>query len=193
MADLETPRLTLAVPGPRHFAGWAAGHAAAGPPASPYDHAPRPPDQRTRPHFDALLAELARRRSEARPVWFLVRRSDGQLAGSVTIFDVARGSSHSGFVGYHVFNHLTGQGLATEALGGLIELGFGRGPGCMGLHRLEACVEPDNRASRAVLARCGFRFEGVARRRILQRGAWRDVEIHAMTVEDIGRAWIPPD
>lgn len=191
--DFLTARLRVAVPHPRFFESWLSGHAAAGPPVGPFDPPPRPPETRTRHHFEALLADLARRRAEERPVWFLIRPSDGMLVGTVTIFDVVRGASQSGFVGYHVFNHMTGQGFATEALRALIALGFGRGPGQLGLHRLEACVEPENLASRAVLARCGFRFEGIARRRIHQRGAWRDVEIHAMTVEDVGRTWVAPD
>lgn len=184
-----TERLRIEEPAPRHFAGWVAGHAAAGPPVSVYDPAPRPPEARTRAEFEALLAALTHRRALERPVWFLIRPGDGMLAGTVTIFDILRGTQHSGWVGYHVFNHLTGRGLATEALGGLIELGFG----ALGLHRLEACVEPENLPSRAVLRRCGFRLEGLARRRILQRGAWRDVETYGLTVEDLGRVWCPPE
>lgn len=187
--ELCTARLSLEIPAPRHFEGWVAGHAAAGPPRGPFDPPPRPPEMRTRAAFEALLAALVARRAAESPVWFALDPTDGALVGSVTIFDVVRGQSQSGFVGYHVFNHRAGRGYATEALGGLVELGFG----AMGLHRLEACVEAANHPSRRVLGKVGFRHEGTARRRILQRGAWRDVEVYGLTVEDIGRAWAPPD
>jgi len=187
-----TDRLILAVPAPRYFEGWVAGHAGAGPPASRHDIAAREPASRTRAHYEALLAELAHRRVDERPVWFLIRRTDGALAGTVTLFDVVRGDSQSGMVGYHVFNHLTGQGLATEAVGALVELGFAPlEAGGLGLHRLVACIEPDNRPSLRVVERCGFRFEGLARRRIRRAGAWRDTRIYALTVEDRGRVWQP--
>ena len=190
----STPRLRLAVPDWAHFEGWVAGHAAAGPPVSRFDIAPRPPPARTRAHFEALLAALTHRRAGGRPVWFLVRRSDGMLAGTVTIFDITRGDSQSGFVGYHVFNHLTGRGLATEAVRGLVELAFAPAShGGLGLHRLEACVEPDNAPSIAVVERCGFRSEGLARRRIRRGDAWRDARIFALTVEDVGRVWRPDE
>lgn len=189
-----TERLILAVPDPAHFAGWVAGHAAAGPPSGRHDLAPRPPEARTRADFEALLAGLAHRRAGERPVWFLIRRSDGMLAGSVTIFDVVRGDSQSGFVGYHVFNHLTGAGLASEAVAALVDLGFAPlDEGGLALHRLEACIEPDNGPSIRVVERCGFRREGLARRRIRRGTAWCDVAVYALTVEDLGRRWHGPE
>lgn len=192
LAERLTPRLRLAVPDPRHFEGWRAGHAAAGPPASAHDIAPRAAAERTRAHFEALLAALTHQRIAERPVWFALRRADGMLAGSVTIFDVYRGDSQSGLVGYHIFNHLTGRGLGAEALDGLVELGFAPiDGGGLGLHRLAAFVEPDNIPSQRVAERCGFRYEGLARRRILRRGAWRDVRTYATTIEDRGRIWRP--
>lgn len=189
-----TERLIVAVPAPAHFAAWVAGHGAAGPPVSRHDIAPRAPEARTRADFEALLAALAHRRAAERPVWFLIGRADGALAGSVTIFDVVRGDSQSGFVGYHVFNHLTGAGLATEALAALVELGFAPlEAGGLALHRLEACIEPENTPSIRVAERCGFRREGLARRRIRRGATWRDTLVFALTVEDVGRRWYAPE
>ena len=47
---------------------------------------------------------------------------------------------------------------------------FGR----VGLHRLEATVRPENLASLRVLAKLGFREEGLFRRYLDVDGAWRD-------------------
>lgn len=193
-AEYLTPRLWLAVPDPTHFAGWEAAHAAAGPARDRFDIAARPPAERTPAHFEALLAALAHRRACERPVWFVIRRRDGLLAGTVTLFDIARGDSQSGFVGYHIFNHLRGHGLATEAVEAVVRIAFAPcAVGGLGLHRIEACIEPENVGSRRVVEKCGFRYEGLSRRRILRGATWRDVQVWAMTIEERGGSWRSPD
>lgn len=183
----RTARLHLAVPALRHFDAWVAAHASAGAPVSAFDLAPRPPEARGRVDFEALIAALTARRANGAPVWFALDH-DGALVGTGTIFDAVHGASHSAHVGYHVFNHHAGRGLGTEIVGALVVLGFG----ALGLHRLEACVEPANAASIAVLGKVGFRREGIARRRILTRGEWRDVEVFALTCEERGLVWRAP-
>lgn len=184
---LRTARLRLTLPEPRHYDGWVAGHAAADPAVSIYDIEPRPPEARTPAAFEALLATLTARRAMGRPTWFAID-ADGVLVGSGTLFDPVFGASHSAHVGYHVFNNRTGEGLGRELVDGLVVLGFEG----LCLHRIEACVEPENAASIAVLRKVGFRHEGRAERRIMARGAWRDVEVFALTCEDRGMAWQAP-
>lgn len=186
-AEHTTARLRLEVPSLRHFDAWAAAHAAAGPPVGEHDVAPRPPEARTARDFEALIAELTARRAALRPVWFAVDRA-GALVGTGTIFDVLLGGAWSGNIGYHVFNHRAGQGHGAEIAEALVALGFG----ALGLHRVEACVEPGNAASLRVLAKVGFRREGRALGRVLARGAWRDVEVFALTCEERGITWTPP-
>ena len=53
------------------------------------------------------------------------------------------------------------------------------------LHRVEATVRPENAASRAVLAKVGFREEGLLRRYLEVDGAWRDHLLVAITVEEV--------
>ena len=53
------------------------------------------------------------------------------------------------------------------------------------LHRLEATVRPENAASRAVLAKAGFREEGLLKRYLEVDGAWRDHLLVGITVEEI--------
>lgn len=53
------------------------------------------------------------------------------------------------------------------------------------LHRVEATVRPENGASRAVLAKAGFREEGLLKRYLDVDGAWRDHLLVAITVEEL--------
>ena len=53
------------------------------------------------------------------------------------------------------------------------------------LHRVEATVRPENAASRAVLAKAGFREEGLLRRYLDVDGAWRDHLLVALTAEEV--------
>jgi len=62
-------------------------------------------------------------------------------------------------VGYTIAERFRGRGIATAAVGLVIALAFGP----LGLGRLEAVAAVENVASRRVLERNGFRFEGIAR------------------------------
>ncbi len=52
------------------------------------------------------------------------------------------------------------------------------------LHRLEANIQPENRASIALVQTCGFVCEGTSRRLLKVRGRWRDHERWALLSED---------
>jgi [ribosomal protein S5]-alanine N-acetyltransferase len=76
---------------------------------------------------------------------------------------------------------LTGGGVATAALA----LGLDHCFGAVMLHRVEATVRPENAASRAVLAKVGFREEGLLRRYLEVDGAWRDHLLVAITIDEL--------
>ena len=52
------------------------------------------------------------------------------------------------------------------------------------LHRVEATLMPVNSPSRALAKKCGFRFEGVAKRYLNINGRWEDHERYGITVEE---------
>jgi [ribosomal protein S5]-alanine N-acetyltransferase len=56
---------------------------------------------------------------------------------------------------------------------------FGR----LGLHRVEANIQPDNAASIALVRRCGFEREGFSPRYLRIGGAWKDHERWAIRSE----------
>ena len=56
---------------------------------------------------------------------------------------------------------------------------------------MEATVRPENRASRKVLAKVGFREEGLLKRYLDVDGAWRDHLLVGLTVEEVRGRWSP--
>jgi [ribosomal protein S5]-alanine N-acetyltransferase len=106
---------------------------------------------------------------------------DGELAGQVTVGNVVRGSLCSAWIGYWVGTHATAGGVATGAVAMVVDHCFAQA----GLHRLEATVRPENHASVRVLAKVGFREEGLFRRYLDVAGGWRDHLCFALTTEDV--------
>jgi ribosomal-protein-alanine N-acetyltransferase len=108
---------------------------------------------------------------------FIIRRADtGALAGYVEITNVVRGAFLSAYLGYYAFSRHERQGFMTEGLRQVTRYGFGR----LGLHRLEANIQPENTASIALARACGFKREGYSPCYLRVRGRWRDHERWAL-------------
>ena len=132
---------------------------------------------RRRAEFDRYL----RRSRAANYVGLLVcRREDGAIVGTVNLFDIARGPFQAAGIGYYVGARFAGHGYMTEALALALRHAFVT----LGLHRVEAAIEPDNRASIRLVRRAGFLREGLSRSYIRMGGRWRDHERWALLRED---------
>lgn len=128
----------------------------------------------------AFAAYIAANASEATENLLVGRRADGALVGAVNFSQIFRKAFQSCYLGYYLFAGHTGRGLMTEAVG----LGLRYAFRDLGLHRVEANVQPENRASIAVLVRCGFVREGFSRKYLKIGGRWRDHERFAIIRED---------
>jgi [ribosomal protein S5]-alanine N-acetyltransferase len=112
---------------------------------------------------------------------FLVRLvGDGSLIGVLNLSQIFRGGFQNAYLGYYGSARHGGQGYMTGAMSLLLGHAF-RG---LKLHRLEANIQPGNRASIALARRCGFRREGFSPRYLKVGGHWRDHERWAITRED---------
>ena len=110
--------------------------------------------------------------------WISLLVDPGQVIGSVHFSQVARGAFHSCSLGYALDERCQGRGLMHEAVSaGIDEMFSAR----VNLHRIQAAYRPENRRSGAVLARLGFRIEGLARDYLFIDGAWRDHHLAALT------------
>jgi ribosomal-protein-alanine N-acetyltransferase len=123
---------------------------------------------------------LRERRSKVRERYYICRRSDGAILGSIGVSGIERGVFLSGHLGWWMGAPFARQGYATEALPLMLERCFEG----LGLHRVEANIRPENTASRRLARRAGFRLEGYSPRFLRIDGAWRDHERWGMTIED---------
>lgn len=123
------------------------------------------------------------RRGYALPFTIMV---DDSFAGQLTLGNVVRGALRSAWVGYWVDSELAGGGVATGAVALAVDHAFGP----VGLHRVEATVQPDNLASLRVLYKLGFRDEGLLLRYLEVAGRWCDHRLLAITREEIGHGLV---
>jgi [ribosomal protein S5]-alanine N-acetyltransferase len=108
------------------------------------------------------------------------RRADGAVVGALELSQIVMGVFRSAYLGYYLGAPYAGQGLMSEAIALVLTHAFTE----MGLHRVEANIQPDNTASLALVAKLGFVREGYSRRYLKIRGRWRDHERWAILVED---------
>ncbi|URN08927.1 GNAT family N-acetyltransferase [Actinomadura madurae] len=108
----------------------------------------------------------------------LVKQADtGAIAGHVTLTGIVRRPYDRAILGFAAFAPSAGQGYMTEGVGLAVLYAFGP----LGLHRVEADVQPGNEPSRRLVQRLGFRREGFSPEFINIGGVWRDHERWAIT------------
>lgn len=83
-------------------------------------------------------------------------------------------------LGYWLATSATGKGTMTEASRAAIDHAFTR----LGAHRVRVAAATDNHRSLAVIARLGFRFEGIARQAEWCDGRWLDHAVWGLLVSD---------
>jgi ribosomal-protein-alanine N-acetyltransferase len=120
----------------------------------------------------AFRAYVARMSGPGQHAFAVRRRDDGTLVGVVTISNVVMGPFRNAYIGYYVFAPHARRGYLREALQAIVRDAFR----AMKLHRLEANIQPGNRASIALARTCGFRKEGFSPRYLKIGGRWRDHE-----------------
>ncbi|MCR8723980.1 GNAT family N-acetyltransferase [Frigidibacter sp. ROC022] len=106
---------------------------------------------------------------------FLFRREGEVLVGAITLDNIRRGPAQSGTLGYWIGQAYARQGLMREALQAMVHHAFTT----LDLSRLEAACLPENTASRGVLEKCGFKYEGVAQSYLQINGRWRNHVLYA--------------
>lgn len=106
---------------------------------------------------------------------FLIRREDQALIGAITLDNIRRGPAQAGTLGYWVACAAARQGFMREAIEATTHYAFNT----LDLSRLEAACLPENKASRGVLEKSGFKYEGVAQSYLQIDGRWRNHVLYA--------------
>ena len=106
---------------------------------------------------------------------FLIRRADQQLLGAITLDNIQRGPSQSSTLGYWVGEPFARQGYMREAVSAVVHHAFSE----LDLSRVQAGCLPENKASRGVLEKSGFKYEGVAQSYLQIGGRWRTHVLYA--------------
>ena len=114
--------------------------------------------------------------------FLILRNGDDALAGTATLGNIAHGNLNGAYLGYDAFAPYEGQGYMTEGIGLLLRYAFGP----LGLHRVEANIQPENARSIALVERLGFRREGYSPRYLKIGGRWRDHVRYALLAEEFG-------
>lgn len=106
---------------------------------------------------------------------FIFRRSDNALVGAITLDNIRRGPAQSGTLGYWVGQPFVRQGFMSDTITALVHYAFT----VLDLSRVEAATLPENAASRGLLEKTGFKYEGVAQSYLQIAGRWRTHVLYA--------------
>lgn len=146
------------------------------------------PWEPTWPADGASRTAFHRRRAQILSEWrngsgngfFVFRRDGAALLGGLTLSNLRRGVADTASLGYWIGAPHARRGYMTEAMACALDYAFG----ALRLHRVEAACIPENAASRALLLKCGFHEEGLARGYLKIDGRWRDHVTFAVLRED---------
>ncbi len=122
-------------------------------------------------------------------VWARDPAGSHGLVGRINIANVVRGAFRSATVGYDAYDPYAGHGLFVEGLRLVIDIAFTDEPQGMGLHRLEANIQPANTRSAGLVRSLGLVHEGFSRGFLHLPGAdgrrdWRDHDRYAILATD---------
>ena len=172
---LETERLVMRLPEHGDYRQWAslreasAGFLTTWEPTWSSEHL-------TRRSFTGRVQWAARIHAQGTGMpLFLLRHSDDQLLGAITLDNIRRGPAQAGTIGYWMGQPFARQGYMREAILGLVTHAFTT----QDLSRIEAACLPENTASRTVLEKTGFKYEGVAQSYLQINGRWRNHVLYA--------------
>jgi [ribosomal protein S5]-alanine N-acetyltransferase len=112
---------------------------------------------------------------------FLVRlKIDNAICGVVNLNVITFDALCSAYISYYGVAGYVDQGYMKEGLSQVVRHAFDK----LGLHRLEANIQPDNAASIALARAVGFRYEGYSPRYLMINGEWRDHERWAILADE---------
>jgi len=111
--------------------------------------------------------------------WMVTSRQDGALIGTCALFRIDARHRRAE-IGYSLRREQWGHGLAADAVSLMLDWAFRT----LGLHRIEADIDPRNDGSRRLLGRLGFSSEGLLRERYFVGDEISDTELFGLLKGD---------
>jgi len=102
--------------------------------------------------------------------FFMFETKTMELVGDVVVGDIKSGKVSNCVIGVKIDKERTRNGFAEEALNAIIDFCFSQ----LKLHRIEANIRPENRASIRLFEKLGFKQEGLVREYFFTTGSWQD-------------------
>ncbi len=128
----------------------------------------------------AVLRRMIHDYRFAPPFTYVIElNEESRVIGTIGLMTLNR-QNRSAEVGYSLSRKYWNQGLMTEALQALLAYCFKE----LKLNRVEAQHEVENPASGAVMRHAGMRHEGTLRKRLYNKGQFRDMELYAILKEE---------
>jgi ribosomal-protein-alanine N-acetyltransferase len=129
---------------------------------------------------EAIIADHEPQIADGNVLWWAVALSpDGPAIGECDVSEIDHHHSRAE-VGFLFAKTYWGNGYAREATEAVIAQAFGP----LGLRRLWARFHAGNEASRRLLEKLGFAYEGTLRRHVRRDGEWRDCILYGRLKSD---------
>ncbi len=106
--------------------------------------------------------------------WKISIKGDPTLIGTIGFYYI-KPEHYRAEIGYMLLPEFQGKGYVSEAIAAVVNYGFE----AMGLHSIEALVDPENIASRAVLKKCGFVREAYFKENEFYNGKFLDTVVYS--------------
>jgi [ribosomal protein S5]-alanine N-acetyltransferase len=106
--------------------------------------------------------------------------NNNKIIGVVNFSQIFYGIFQNAYLSYYVGVDFAGKGLMFEGVYLAIDYAFST----LNLHRIEANIQPGNKASISLVKRLGFTQEGFSQKYLQINGKWCDHERWALTVEN---------
>ena len=114
-----------------------------------------------------------------REIRFIIESSQGATPGlaGVISFHSPNFNNKVAEIGYWIAKEYRGKSIGTTAVKVLTNFGFET----MGWNRIEAMIDHDNEASKKVVTRAGYEYEGLLRQRVIRaNGDVIDMDLYAV-------------
>ena len=127
----------------------------------------------TKKQFKNYVEEM---NSDANKAFAVVNLHSSEIVGVVELRDIFMFDFKNSYITYYAFHKHLRKGFMKLGVLQAIAIAFKK----LKLHRLEANIQPENKASIALAKSCGFKKEGFSPKFIKKGGKWKDHERWAL-------------